>query len=64
MFLTTAEFLPAHRQQRLEVLQIVSAAEARGQGRLVEMNQTVADNLTRIITALEDDADETRRDAA
>jgi len=64
MFLTTAEFLPAHRRQRLEVLQIVSAAEARGQGRLVEMNQTVADNLTRIITVLEDDADETRRDAA
>jgi hypothetical protein len=37
MFVTTPEFLPRHRQ----LLQIVSAAEARGQLRVVEMNQQV-----------------------
>lgn len=29
MFLTTAEFLPQHRQQHEQVVQIVTAAEAR-----------------------------------
>jgi len=55
MFITTPEFLPQHRQHRQQVLQIVSAAEARGQRRLAEMNQQVADNLDRIITALENE---------
>jgi hypothetical protein len=55
MFLTTAEFLPQHRHQRSEVLQIISAAEARGQKRLVEMNQTVLTNLDAIITSLDTD---------
>jgi hypothetical protein len=53
MFVTTPEFLPQHRQQRHEVLQIMSAAEARGQLRLVEMNQQVLGNLDQIIAALE-----------
>jgi integrase/recombinase XerD len=39
MFLTTAEFLPEHRSQRQQTIQIISAAEARGQARLAEMNQ-------------------------
>ncbi|MFG2884146.1 hypothetical protein ACGFYV_17915 [Streptomyces sp. NPDC048297] len=55
MFVTTPEFLPQHRQQRQQLLQIVSAAEARGQLRIVEMNQQALGNLDRIITALEDD---------
>jgi len=55
MFLTTPEFLPQHRQHRGEVLQIISAAEARGQHRLVEMNQQVLTNLDTVITALTDD---------
>ncbi|AVZ77079.1 integrase [Streptomyces lunaelactis] len=55
MFVTTPEFLPQHRQQRGQLLQIVSAAEARGQLRVVEMNQQVLGNLDRIITALEAD---------
>ncbi|MGI5289766.1 hypothetical protein ACQEVF_41395 [Nonomuraea polychroma] len=55
MFVTTSEFLPQHRQQRQQLLQIVSAAEARGQLRVVEMNQQVLGNLDRIITALEVD---------
>ena len=55
MFITTAEFLPEHRQQRQHVLQIITAAEARGQQRLIEMNQQVLTNLDRIITALDND---------
>ena len=31
MFVTTPEFLPQHREHRQQVLQIISAAEARGQ---------------------------------
>jgi len=53
MFLTTAEFLPQHHAHRQQVLQIISAAEARGQDRLAEMNRQVAGNLDRIISALE-----------
>jgi len=55
MFLTTAQFLPQHRQQHQQTLQIISAAQARGETRMIEMNQQVADNLARIITALQDD---------
>jgi site-specific recombinase XerD len=53
MFVTTPNFLPQHREQRKQLLQIVSAAEARGQLRIVEMNQQVIGNLDRIITSLE-----------
>jgi hypothetical protein len=55
MFVTTPEFLPQHHEHRQQVLQIMPAAEARGQLRLVEMNQQVLGNLDRIITALEED---------
>lgn len=55
MFLTTAEFLPQHHSHRQQVLHIISAAEARGQTRLVEMNEQVLGNLDRIITTLQDD---------
>ena len=53
LFITTSEFLPEHRRQHQQALQIISAAEARGQARMAEMNQQVAGNLKRIITALE-----------
>jgi hypothetical protein len=53
MFITTPEFLPQHHQHRQQVLQIISAAEARGQDRLAEMNRQVVGNLAKIITALE-----------
>jgi len=56
MFITTAEFLPQHREHRQQVLQIISAAEARGHTRLAEMNRQVADNINKIITTLEGDA--------
>jgi integrase len=55
MFITTPEFLPRHRQHRQQTLQIITAAEARGQTRLAEMNHQVASNLSKIITALEND---------
>ena len=57
MFITTAEFLPGHRRQHQQTLQIISAAQAHGQARMAEMNQQVADSLQRIITALEADQD-------
>ena len=47
-----------------QVLQIMSAAEARGQLRLVEMNQQVLGNLDRIITALEEDGPGREQEAA
>jgi hypothetical protein len=58
MFLTTPEFLPQHRAHHQQTLQIITAAEARGQTRLAEMNQQVAENLNKIITALEADPDQ------
>jgi len=58
MFITTAEFLPQHHHQRREVLQIISGAQARGQLRLVEMNQQILGNLDRVIATLDADRDE------
>ncbi|MGH3781118.1 MAG: tyrosine-type recombinase/integrase [Pseudonocardiaceae bacterium] len=55
MFVTTPEFLPQHREHRQQVVQIITAAEARGQARLAEMNQQVLGNLDNIITTLEAD---------
>ena len=53
MFLTTGEFLPQHHQQRQQTLQLITAAEARGQERLAEMNRQVLHNLDNIITTLD-----------
>ncbi len=53
MFITTPEFLPLHHQHRHQVIEIISAAEARGQQRLAEMNHQVLGNLNNIITTLE-----------
>jgi integrase len=55
MFVTTAEFLPQHIGHRQQVVELITAAEARGQGRLVEMNQQILGNLDRIIGTLSDD---------
>ena len=60
MFITTTEFLPHHREHRTQLLQIISAAEARGQQRLVEMNTQVLGNLDRIIDTLADTPDAVR----
>jgi len=48
------QVLPQHHEHRQQVLQIISAAEARGQQRLAEMDRQVLGNLDRIIGALED----------
>ena len=53
MFLTTGEFLPQHHAQRQQTLELITAAEARGQQRLAEMNRTVLSNLDTIIDTLE-----------
>ena len=53
MFLTTPEFLPQHRTQREQTLQLITAAEARGHKRLAEMNRQVLGNLDAIITSLD-----------
>jgi len=53
MFVTTAEFLPQHRTHRGQVIELITAAQARGQTRLVEMNQQVLRNLDRIIDTLD-----------
>lgn len=55
MFVTTPEFLPQHREQHHQVVQLISAAEARGQARVAEMNRQVLGNLEKIITALQVD---------
>jgi hypothetical protein len=55
MFITTADFLPQHREHRTQVVQIISAAEARGQQRLAEMNTRVLGNLDRIIQTLDNE---------
>jgi two-component sensor histidine kinase len=64
MFVTTPEFLPQHREHRQQVLQIITAAEARGQQRLSEMNHRVLDNLDTIITTLEVDPGIEEQEAA
>jgi hypothetical protein len=64
MFITTPEFLPQHHEHRQQVLQIITAAEARGQARLGEMNRQVLGNLDKIIVALEADPGPGRPEAA
>jgi len=64
MFITTPEFLPRHREHRRQVLQIITAAEARGQARLGEMNRQVLGNLDKIIGTLEADPETGQQEAA
>jgi integrase/ferredoxin len=64
MFITTAEFLPRHREHHQQTLQIISAAEARGHTRMAEMNRQVAGNLSNIIASLEDSDGTGHREAA
>jgi site-specific recombinase XerD len=56
VFITTAEFLPQHREQLELTRGIIERAQQRGQLRVVEMNQRTADNLTKIIGSLENNA--------
>jgi hypothetical protein len=52
-FVTTPEFLDQHRAQREQTRRLLETATAKGQLRMVEMNQQVLTNLDRIITKLE-----------
>jgi integrase len=52
-FLTTVEFLPAHRDQLTRTEQLIAQAQADGRQRLVEMNELVRLNLIRIIDGLQ-----------
>ena len=52
-FLTTAEFLPQHREQLTRTERLITQAEADGRRRLVEMNEPVRLNLLRIIDGLQ-----------
>ena len=61
LFLTTPDFLPEHHRHLQATEHLIAAAEQNGQARLVEMNQAVADNLTRIITTLEAPVESGRR---
>jgi hypothetical protein len=53
MFLTTAEFLPQHRDQFTATRQLLDTAREHGQQRVVQMNERVETNLLAIITTLE-----------
>lgn len=53
-FLTTVEFLPAHREQLQRTEQLIASAQASGAQRLVAMNDPVRVNLLRIIEGLEE----------
>ena len=48
-----SEFLPQHHAQRQQTLELITADEARGHGRLAEMNRTLLSNLDTIIDTLE-----------
>lgn len=52
-FLTTIEFLPAHREQLDRTEQLIASATASGAQRLVEINEPVRVNLIRIIEGLD-----------
>jgi len=52
-FLTTVEFLPAHREQLQRTEELIASAQATGAQRLIEMNEPVRGNLIRIIEGLD-----------
>lgn len=52
-FQTTPTFLPIHRRQRDDTLELIELAEQRGNTRLTANHRQVLDNLDNVITALE-----------
>jgi integrase len=52
-FLTTVEFLPAHREQLARTNELIATATSSGAQRLLAMNEPVRLNLIRIIEGLE-----------
>lgn len=52
-FQTTPQFLPLHRRQHDDTLQLIDLAESNGNTRLAANHRQVATNLEKVITALE-----------
>ena len=52
-FQTTPTFLPLHRRQHDDTLELIDLAEKNGNGRLAANHRQVAANLQRVITSLE-----------
>jgi hypothetical protein len=52
-FLTTTEFLPAHRDQLTRTDELIASARATGAERIADMNEPVRVNLIRIIEGLD-----------
>jgi integrase len=61
-FQTTPTFLPLHRRQRDDTLELIVAAEQAGNTRLAANHRQVADNLAQVIDALEQIDQETTDD--
>jgi hypothetical protein len=53
LFLTTVEFLPAHREQLQRTEQLIASAQQSRAQRLVEINEPLRVNLIRIIEGLD-----------
>ena len=51
MFLTTATHLPAHREHRAQVIELITRAQADGRTRVAQMNQAVLSNLCLLYTS-------------
>jgi integrase len=62
-FQTTPTFLPIHRRQRDDTLELVDLAERRGNSRLAANHRQVATNLDHVISALETIETENTADA-
>ena len=62
LFITTAEFLPRHRQQLADTRKLIATAENAGHDRMVQMNRTVETNLLTIITTLEREGEQQQAD--
>jgi integrase len=57
MFLTTAAHLPAHREHRTQIIELITRAETEGRTRVAQMNQQVLSSLEAIIIGLEQPED-------
>jgi hypothetical protein len=53
VFITTPDFLAEHLEQLRATNRLIGEAEARGNSRMLEMNQQIAANLENISTAIE-----------
>ena len=61
-FLTTEEFLPQHRKQYTLTLELIDNARAKGQDRLLAMNEPTLLSLQKIIESLENVENENKSD--